>query len=167
MAEGKHKSCIQQQWWRPQPNSSHERISRNSLLASTRCAAVCYLCAAVIQIVFIRSWILIPLWTQLLLTIYVALARYSQLQLCLNIAYCVTVCGKNFLWMELHGNDTANNTQEYGRHAGTFRECHTAYRTVVSRKYAHPPFSRQSCCKWLFITRKYAHPIRSNRKALE
>ena len=50
--------------------------------------------------------------------------EYSRLQLRLNIAHCVTMCGKNFLWVELHGNGTALNTQESGSHADTLRECH-------------------------------------------
>ena len=29
----------------------------------------------------------------------------------LNIVHCVTMCGKNFLWVEIHGNGTAWNTQ--------------------------------------------------------
>ena len=52
------------------------------------------------------------------------LFEYSRLQLRLNIAHCVTMCGKNFLWVELHGNGTALNMQESGSHADTLRECH-------------------------------------------
>ena len=37
----------------------------------------------------------------------------------------MTACGGNFLQVELHGNDTAWNTQRSGSHAGTLRECHT------------------------------------------
>ena len=36
----------------------------------------------------------------------------------------MTMCGKNFLWVGLHGNGTALNTQESGSHADTLRECH-------------------------------------------
>ena len=49
---------------------------------------------------------------------------YSRLQLRLNIAYCVTMCSKNFPRVELHGNNTAWSTQEPETHAGTLHECH-------------------------------------------
>ena len=42
------------------------------------------------------------------------------------VLYCVTMC--NFLWVELHGNDTTWNTQESESHAGTLRVIFTVFR---------------------------------------
>ena len=57
-------------------------------------------------------------------TLAAATELYSWFLLHLNIEYCVTMCGKYFLWVELHRNDRVWTMQEYGSHAGTLRECH-------------------------------------------
>ena len=41
-----------------------------------------------------------------------------------------SVSGKNFLWVELHGNDMARNTQASESYAGTLHECHILQNSV-------------------------------------